>query len=335
MRSMASNLTFINSNFRVSGRKSRPCRPQWLIVIACACTLFPPRTFGQAPPTQNRNTAVRAQMRNVDYHFAGSVAVHIANLDGALVPTGEHEMPIFDEKNSFRLQINSAQISLAADSLARVLNSYVFARHDAPLKDISIRIDKSKLKIKGKLHDKGDLPFEMEGQLTPTPDGKIRVHAEHIKALHLPVKGLMDLFGLKIADLIKTEKVRGVAVDKDDVILDPAQVLPPPHIEGRLTAIRLVGNSIVQSFGDSAPRERLFNGPNYMAYSGNRLRFGKLTMDPTDLIMIDMDPKDPFDFYLDHYVEQLGAGYTKTTPQFGLRVYVRDYNKLRSSENLR
>ena len=98
-----------------------------------------------------------------------------------------------------------------------------------------------------------------------------------------------------------------------------------------MAAIRLVENNIVQLFGNSGTRERLFNGQNYMAYSGNRLRFGKLTMDPTDLVMIDMDPRDPFDFYLDHYVEQLGAGYTKTTPRFGLRVYVRDYNKLRSS----
>jgi hypothetical protein len=52
-------------------------------------------------------------------------------------------------------------------------------------------------------------------------------------------------------------------------------------------------------------------------------------MEPTDLVMIDMDPQDPFDFYLEHYVEQLGAGYTKTAPQLGLRVYVKDYNKLR------
>jgi hypothetical protein len=46
------------------------------------------------------------------------------------------------------------------------------------------------------------------------------------------------------------------------------------------------------------------------------------------LILIDMDPRDPFDFYFDHYTEQLVAGYTKTTPEFGLRVYARDYNKL-------
>ena len=72
-----------------------------------------------------------------------------------------------------------------------------------------------------------------------------------------------------------------------------------------------------------------------MAYAGNRLQFGKLIMSDTDMILIDMDPKDPFDFYLDHYQEQLTAGYTKITPKFGLRVYMRDFEKLRGGKSAR
>jgi hypothetical protein len=34
---------------------------------------------------------------------------------------------------------------------------------------------------------------------------------------------------------------------------------------------------------------------------------------------------DPFDFYLDHYKQQLVAGYTKETPSFGLRVFMHDF----------
>jgi len=37
---------------------------------------------------------------------------------------------------------------------------------------------------------------------------------------------------------------------------------------------------------------------------------------------------DPFDFYLDHYKQQLVAGDTKETPSFGLRVLMHDFNKL-------
>ncbi len=41
-----------------------------------------------------------------------------------------------------------------------------------------------------------------------------------------------------------------------------------------------------------------------------------------------MDPADPFNFYLDRYNAQLSAGYTKITPSFGLRVFMKDLNKL-------
>src|SRR5258707_535482 len=184
--------------------------------------------------------------------------------------------------------------------------------------------------VKGKLHQKGNVAFETVGTLSATADGRVRLHAEKVKAAHLPVKGLMDLLGIDIADLINAKKVQGVAVEKDDLILDPAEILPLPRIRGKVTAVRIQGNDVVQIFGTQQPANfaSAISG-NYMAYRDNELRSGKHTMYDTDMILIDMDPQDPFDFYLDHYKDQLVAGYTKTTTTFGLRVYMRDYNKLR------
>ena len=62
---------------------------------------------------------------------------------------------------------------------------------------------------------------------------------------------------------------------------------------------------------------------------GGVLRFGKLTMTDSDMILIDMNPRDPFDFSLDHYNDQLVAGYTKNTPEHGLRVFMPDFYTLR------
>ena len=65
-----------------------------------------------------------------------------------------------------------------------------------------------------------------------------------------------------------------------------------------------------------------------MFYRGGILGFGKLTMHDTDLRMIDADPSDPFDFFPDHYKDQLVAGYSKTTVSGGLQVYMPDYSKV-------
>jgi hypothetical protein len=141
----------------------------------------------------------------------------------------------------------------------------------------------------------------------------------------------MNLFGVDVADLIKSGKINGVESREDDLILDPSLVFPPPHMEGKVTAIRIEGDRVVIIFGDKSHAAKNVLSGNYMSYRGNRLAFGKLTMSDADMTLIDMDSADPFDFYLDRYRAQLSAGYTKITPTFGLRVYMKDLNKLEKS----
>ena len=308
---------------------SLPLSISWALCLLL-CPVAPPIVAGQnSPSNATQEGIVQTQMSNVTFRFSESVAVEIKLLNGVLVPLGNNEFPNFDDKNSFNLRINTAEIAMDSSNLANVLNSYIFARPDSPLTELSIVIEKGRLKVKGKLHDKRDIPFETEGTLIPTTDGKLRLHSEKIVAMHVPVKGLMDLFGIALDKLIKEGKVPGVEAQGDDLILDLEQILPPPHIEGKVVSVRLEGENIIQVFGgsDAKPVKNIRAG-NYMAYKNNRLRFGKLVMNDTDLIIIDMDPKDPLDFFLDHYKEQLSAGYTKTTLDSGLRVFIKDYNKL-------
>jgi hypothetical protein len=51
-------------------------------------------------------------------------------------------------------------------------------------------------------------------------------------------------------------------------------------------------------------------------------------MHDADLSLIDADPSDPFEFSLERYKDQLVAGYSKTTPSFGLDVFMPDITKL-------
>ena len=294
------------------------------------CAASPGIVVGQNSPANDiPEGRVQTQMRNVMYHFSDTVVVEIKFLNGELVPLGKNEFPIFDDKDSFNLRISTAEIAIDSSNLANVLNSYVFARPHSPLTALSIIVEKGRLKVKGKLHDKGDIPFETEGILIPAADGKLRLHSEKIKAMHVPVKGLMGLFGIDLGGLIKGGKVPGVEAQEDDLILDLEQILPPPHIEGKVVSVRIEGDKIVQVFGgsDAKPVKNIRTG-NYMAYKNNRIRFNKLVMNDADLILIDMDPSDPLDFYLEHYKEQLSAGYTKTTLDSGLRVFIKDFNKL-------
>jgi hypothetical protein len=300
-------------------------------LLLSVCIAFTPAHLAaqEQPPSENRS--VHTEMHNVMYHFTDSSAVHIEYLEGELVPTAQNGIPVFDDPNSFTLSVRSAEMSIASDALANALNQYAFAAPDAPIKGIRILNQSGKLNLQGRLHSKGNIPFESVGSLWVTPDGEIRVHTEKVKAAHLPVKGLMDLLDQTVAKMIDTRKVRGVRAENDDLILTPDELFPPPHVLGKLSAITLRGSEIVMTYG-SPPSQRQKMSGNYMAYRGAQLRFGKLTMSDTDLVLIDLDPKDPFDFYLNHYKEQLAAGYTKNTLTSGLRSYFRDYNKLTAKQ---
>jgi hypothetical protein len=270
-------------------------------------------------------------MRNVMYHVTDHVAVHILQLQGLIVPTQRNGLPVFDDVQSFTLAIHYAEIAISMEALSHILNHAVFAAPDAPIKDITVTTAGDSIKVQGKLHAKGDLPFETEGTPTATPEGHMRIHTRKVTVAQVSVKGLLDLLGLTSAQLINTEKVRGVRLEGNGLLLAPALLLPPPHIEGRVTDVRIAGEHIIQVFGTKplSGSPHPYSG-NYMAFRGGQLRVGKLTMVDADVVLIDMDPQDPFDVSLAHYKEQLVAGYTQTTPDFGLRVFMRDFNKVQN-----
>jgi len=278
---------------------------------------------------------VKAEFRNVLFHLTPDAAAHLESVSGELWPVGKYELPVFDEKNSFEVHVKNGTISITPDALAVIMNEHVFARSDAPLKDISIEIKKDRLVIKGKLHNKGDLPFETAGEMRVNADGRLRLHTEKVKALKVPVKKVMSLFGIELANVINTSKIPGMDTDQNDVIVDLVTLLPPPHIRGRIVSARLERNEIVVVYGNGAktpggpaePDDPSLSG-NYMLFRGHRVKFGKLTMEDTDLTVVDLDAKDPLDWDQDSYKDQLVAGYSKTTDKFGLRAYVKDFAKL-------
>jgi hypothetical protein len=116
---------------------------------------------------------------------------------------------------------DSGEVGVSMASMTHAMNTYVFGEPDAPLKNLQLSSEGSQIRQKGTLKKGIGIPFEMVGTVSPTLDGKIRIHPAQMKVAHLPVKGLLKLFGLDMAKLINTRKTRGVSVDDNDIILDP------------------------------------------------------------------------------------------------------------------
>jgi hypothetical protein len=297
-----------------------------------------PAGDGRPDPTGSSETdgqegatpgAVRADFRGVHLRVAEGVVLEIRSLSGELVPTEEGSYPIFDDPSSFVMVIEDAEIALSPESLAALLNDHVFAYEGAPFSDLEIELtEDGKVLQKGQLHKAGGVPFSMLGTLGVTGEGDVKIEPEELHTAGLPVENLLDFFGVELDQVVETRESRGVSIDEDTLILDPERALPSPRMRGRVSAVRVEGNRIVQVFGEGAVDGGTgapVSDRGHMLFRGNLLRFGKLTMHDTDLEIADADPSDPFDFYLERYQEQLTAGYSKTLEDAGLVSYMPDY----------
>jgi hypothetical protein len=279
------------------------------------------------------------EMRNVALHIDEQGLLRIERLRGQVL-TGECRCPaVLDDPRSFTIRVTNGVVRLRGDDLASLLNNVVFAYRGAPLKKLRARFDGTAVVLSGTLRKGVDLPFSIWATPRLEPDGRVRMHPTRTRILGINGAALMKALGLHLDDLLNLEGARGAVVDRDDILLDPLEILPPPAIEGRLAWIGVEGDELVQRFAHTALDtvfERYIrpdsSAPNFVYFRGGKLRFGKLEMSDTDLQIVDTDQSDPFDLYLAKYNRQLVAGHSRNLPNYGLRVEMPDYDDLDAAE---
>ncbi|HET7426451.1 MAG TPA: hypothetical protein VFJ50_05390 [Gemmatimonadales bacterium] len=284
---------------------------------------------GAAGQTAPRHE-VQVQMRNVSFHVDSTIVIAIHAARGELRRADPAHAPYLDDKHSFVLDLDTARIGISPAALGMVLNRYTFAYPGSPLRKLEITIEGGRLRQHGRLHG---ISFDVLGELSLTPDGELRLHPTTIKAVGIKVGGLMKFFGLRLEKLVDTDRARGVRIEKDDFLLSPTRLLPSPSVDGRLGAVEVANDEIVLLFHPpsgraSRPLTLPVKAENYMFFRGGVLRFGKLTMDETDLLIVDADQHDVFDFWLDRYNDQLVAGSSRNTRDHGLIVQMPDFAKV-------
>jgi hypothetical protein len=273
-------------------------------------------------------------MRNVQFRELPNAVIQVRRLNAQVIPTSGSP-PFLDDPRSFKLRITNGVVAIAGADLTVLLNTFVFGYPGAPITKLRVRLEKGQLVQTGVMHKGVDLPFEMTASVSLASDGRVRIHPERVKMLGINGLKLLHAVGLHLEKLLDLSKAKGATVKGDDMYLDPTAFLPPPSFDGRLAAIRIEGNELVQEFV-TLPDDSLFGTmiradstvPNYLYFRGGNLRFGKLEMRQTDLLIADAEPKDPFDLFLAHYKEQLFAGTSQTLRNFGLRVVMPDFHSL-------
>jgi hypothetical protein len=302
-------------------------------VPAAAAPELPPRSIPDSEPT-------RIEMRNVDFHVGGDIVLHVRRLEGVM--RGRNGVVDFDNSRSFITYVSAAEVALTAEDLTHLMNNHVFAYAGAPLTNIKVELRDGELWQSGILHKGVPIPFKIRSVVSVTPEGLLRLHPTSTKIFCVNGTKLMAALNLSMEKMVDVSRAVGVRIEKNDFLIDPIRVLPPPTIRGRVLSARVEGGLLVQTIGAESPDiEHLAavqpppdsSVRNYMYYRGGRLHFGrKLLMTDADMQVIDGDQSTPFDFDIDRYMVQLVNGYSRTTDRAGLWVLMPDLNRLHRLE---
>ncbi|HEY3938475.1 MAG TPA: hypothetical protein VGL97_13655 [Bryobacteraceae bacterium] len=253
--------------------------------------------------------------------------VYVRWLRGQMTRAHQNVNPSFDDPDSFFLDIKTGVLRANVGDLSHYLNTSGVA--NSALSNISLSGNGDQVKLHGTLHKIVPLPIEMTGTIAALPDNRIRMRVTKISVMKIPVKGLLNGFHIGISDIIHPAGISGIQVSGNDIFFDPEKLLPPPHIRGQLSSVRIVNPDFEEIYGNGKNDvARVEQWRNFLRLRGGTLDFGKLSMHPVDLIMIDVSSDAWFDLDLTHYQTQLVNGYTRMTPDAGLQIFMPDLSQI-------
>jgi hypothetical protein len=255
-------------------------------------------------------------IKNMFFRVHPEVGVLIHDLFGELVSRVPTDPPNFDDVNSFNVAVHQAKLTIDGKNMDNLCKYLVLNYPDAPLKDLHHTITNGRMTINGKMKQAGIfVGFEMSGPIHATPDGLMQIDPDSVKTLGLPAKGLMDLLGLQTQKLLNLNEERGLKLVGNSIQMIPSKLFPPPAMNGKIVRVETENDALTMYFDDGTRLERpplpVPEGTyqNYQHVYGGAVRLiGNEIHENTNLLMVDMNQSNPFDFFLAEYYNHAVAG---------------------------
>ena len=201
---------------------------------------------GTAPavitPATSESAPTAVYAHNLMLRKGPDFRIYVRWLRGNMVRTSRDVNPTFDDPESFYMDIKTGVVRANIGDIGNFLNAGGVA--NSPLRNIMLLADGDQIRLKGTLHKVISLPVELLGSVTATSDNRIQLHITKLNVLKIPFKGLLGGLNIKLSDLIQPKGIPGIEVSGNEIFFDTLKLLPPPHIRGQLTKVRVVSPDI-------------------------------------------------------------------------------------------
>lgn len=196
----------------------------------------------------NPKTPSHLMINSGELLSANGMPIQVTHFD-ALVG-GEQKAEPRDGGKKPVVTITRGVAFLSRDAITKLLNGHL----SGGIKDLSVETEPGRVTIKGKVHKGVDLPFTVEGPVSATTDGMIKLQASEEKAAHLP-QGLSKAIGFNdLSKIVGNNAGKGIKADKNSVTFDPDLMWGLP-IHGRVVKAATNAKGLLLTFGPDAAQK--------------------------------------------------------------------------------
>ena len=94
------------------------------------------------------------------------------------------------------------------------------------------------------------LPAHLDGNITLNENGLLVYSPTDVRALGIPLGGLLRLLGIKLTWLLQIDR-EGAQLVNNDLVLDHTKVFPPPALAGKVREVSLDEAGLRLKFNDN------------------------------------------------------------------------------------
>lgn len=287
--------------------------------------------LASAEPATAASPATRVWMRGIVFFPFDDAPATVDRLSGTVVPTRPGRLVDMNDVTSYAVEVGHADVRVPASTMTVLMNRYVLPAAGTSIRHVEVSFGDGAIHLRGTLRKAGvPIGFKATARASATPAGEMRLQVVSMKAAGFVPKSLLDALGLTLAKVARPDNPGIFRIVGDTMFVPVASVFPPPKLLGRLRSVQVTPQALVavlEGGGASPPPPQ--RSACYISFRGGRVHFAKLTMTDTDLTMLPKTPAATLGFSPANYYRQLVAGYTLSTPGFGLVSHVTDYRELR------
>jgi len=258
---------------------------------------------------------VSIYLRNVNFDIVENIGFYVEELAASLEPKVPGNPVIFDDVESFTINVHKGSVVLSPQVIADLFNQHILDYWPRPMNDLKVKARDGYLEVEADIKlwswfPGVWLPADLGGKIVLADDNKLVYEIDDVRLFGIPLFGLLNTLYIDL-DLLLSVDRKGATLIDSVLVLDHTIVFPPPSLMGEIEATFIDEDGLHLSF--AANKAATFVEPAVASdsyiwmQSGDPRLFGIVVNNGTIQVVSD-DTSKPLRFNLYNYRKQVAGG---------------------------